>query len=174
MANLNDKIYVVNSGSDTVSVFDPFGMNKKNIPVSGAVSGKGQNIAVSGNSKIYVANNFNGTVSVIDGDNDTKIGKIFVGFYPDFITSDFENSKIYVPNSDTVPVINGLAKIMDIPVQGFNIALDSTNNKIYVINRYNNTVSVIQSIDTKSMTNIVNLVKSCKQIRISDLLEYFT
>jgi YVTN family beta-propeller protein len=47
-----------------------------------------------------------------------------------------------------------LTKIADIQVPAFDIALDSANNKIYATNKYNNTISVINSSNYKIIHNI--------------------
>lgn len=101
---LGNKIYVANSGSNTVSV------------INSSQNPKGRHDIVVGNGpsdiayndmyrKIYVANSKDNTVSVINASNDKpEPNAIRVGNYPTSIALDGDT--IYVLNSNSVPVIN--------------------------------------------------------------------
>jgi len=104
---LTNKIYVANSGSNSLSMIDSDSGNVTNIPVEASPT----HVAVSSlTSKIYVANSFSRTVSVINGYK--EISRIPVGTFPSFIAISSrglaEKEKIYVANSgsNTVSVIN--------------------------------------------------------------------
>ena len=105
---LTDRIYVANSGDNTVSVID--GNNNTKIGNDIPVGKNPLDIVVDSYSrKIYVTNIGDNTVSVIDGKNNTKIGNdIPVGKDPLGIDVNSLSRKIYVANSgdNTVSVID--------------------------------------------------------------------
>jgi len=122
-----NKIYILNPGNGTVTVFDSKSSTVKVIPVGLGDSGFGCPYCIAidfRNNKIYVANSLSDTVSVIDGNSDTVKNTIPVGEYPTFILVEptyvytriggipahlASSSKIYVANSNdgTVSVIDG-------------------------------------------------------------------
>src|SRR5262249_684944 len=109
--------------------------------------------------RIYVANYDNDTASVIDGKNNIKIKDIPVGNGPIGIGVYREAHRVYVANcgneellwkcnGNTVCVSDTLnnSKIgKDIPVGRGPVAIgvDSFKHRIYVVNKIDNTVSVI-------------------------------
>ncbi len=158
------RIYVANMGNNTVSVIDgKSNTNIKNITVGKAPFAIGvDNIR----EKIYVSDT-NNTVSVIDGKSNTNIKNIQlpVGKGTGAIYVDEYTNKIYVAvGNNTVSVINGTTyHVETIPVgtdpaaiNGFGegTGADGFTDKVYVANKGNNSVSVI---DGKSNTNIKNI-----------------
>ena len=83
-------------------------------------------------NKIYVANSGDGTVSVIDGRNLTKI-------------KDIEIIDVY--NNTSV-------RDKELTIEFSSIGVNQINNTIYVANKYNNTVSVI---DGSNLTKIKDI-----------------
>jgi len=89
------KVYVANSGNNTISVINgdthavsaPFG--------SGLSTPYGIGINTVTN-RVYVTNSGSNTVSIINPDTDTVIGSILVGSGPRGITVDEANNRIYV------------------------------------------------------------------------------
>jgi YVTN family beta-propeller protein len=169
--NINNRIYVPKELNNSVSVID--GSNNKKEPHDIAVGAHPGNIAVNPvNAKIYVLNSANNTVSVIDGTNDKKEPHdIAVGEFPSNIAVNPFNGKIYVLNSGnntsrniTVSVINGTndkkephdIAVGDNPnviaagqMRPTNIAINPSEDKIYVVNSGRNSVSVINGTNDK-------------------------
>ena len=107
--NYANRIYVVNTGNNTVSVIN--GTNNKKQPYDIAVGTNPTSIAAS-NSKTYVVNTGNDTVSVINGTNNKKYpNDIAVGEVPTNIAVNPVTNMIYVvnTNSGTVTVIDGFS-----------------------------------------------------------------
>ena len=155
--SFNNKIYVANPDSNTVSVIG--GSDDTQITQI-KVGTKPIFILLSyffNKLNIYVANTNNNTVSVIDGNNYHHIIQITVGNRPMYMATG-KNGKIYVANSgnDSVSLITPQTRQFhfSIPIKVGQyptfIAYNSKNNKIYVANSGNNTVSVIDGdTDTK-------------------------
>jgi YVTN family beta-propeller protein len=163
-----NKIYVANSGSNTVSIIDSDSGNVTNIPVGTYPSA----IAVSPSTdKIYVANQFSNDVTVISASTDKVMSKIPVGRGPSDIIISSSNlrggEKIYVTNFDSndVSVINASTDkmISKIPVgRGpsdmveYNIHTSAFYYplKIYVANQQSNDVSVINASSDRDIGRI--------------------
>jgi YVTN family beta-propeller protein len=119
-----NKIYVANSGSNTVSVINASDDKKEpiDIPVGccnpNAIMGVQGTRAAVPIDKIYVANSGSNTVSVINAFNDKEIRQIIVGMNPSAIAPG-PADKIYVANlNGNVSVINTTndKEISQIPV----------------------------------------------------------
>jgi YVTN family beta-propeller protein len=177
---IRDKIYVANSGEDTVSVIDP-----KNDRILGNIKvGRGPTDMAFSGEKLYVANRENDTVSVIDAANNTEIRDIKVGRGPTYvlptahvankdITYDKEDGvyvtdTIYVANivSNTVSAIDRIlvsgfkdnyTKIRDIKVgRGPTaIAYHKDRDTIYVANAGDDSVSVIDAQVNKAVAKVM-------------------
>jgi YVTN family beta-propeller protein len=145
------KIYVANTGSNTVSVIDSFAEK-----VVTNVRGINGHLAVNDQTnKIYVANAGSNTVSVIDGRTDNVIGNAAkVGLHPTDIAVNPKTDKIYVANtgSNTVSVIDGssLKNIKNVTApeevrinQSTNMTVNPKTNKIYVSSEIRNQFFVI-------------------------------
>lgn len=117
----NEKLYVANRGSGTVSVIDPHYVTENGLAgtvVANTVVGKSPyDITVNPNTnRIYVTNQYSDTVSVIYGSNDTVAATIPTANNPTGIDINPNTNLLYVANEDsnTVSII------------------DSTNNKAVV------------------------------------------
>ena len=75
-----DKLYVANSGSNSISVIAT-NASTNDRKISEIPVGIGPRSIALGHSKIYVANYFSNTVSVINASNDRKISEIPVQMY---------------------------------------------------------------------------------------------
>ena len=155
---VTNKLYVANSGSNTVSVIDVSTHKvKSNITV-----GVRPNVAVFNlaTNRLYVANSGSNTVSVIDGSTDTVKGNITVGIGPLGIAVEPGEGGIgnwiFVSNSgsNTVSVIDGSTDIVrdNINVTGEpnGLEVNSITNKLYVANSGTNKVSVINYITNET------------------------
>jgi YVTN family beta-propeller protein len=151
-----DTIYVVNSGSNSVSVISALNDTKiKDIAVGERPVAVGIDETTN---KVYVVNAFSNNVSVISAENNTKIGEdIPVGDGPVAVGVSPATNKLYVVNSgsNSVSVISALndTKIKDIAVGERPVAVGIhpyRTNPVYVVNEGNNSVSVISALnDTK-------------------------
>ena len=147
------RVYVANSGSNTVSVIDT---KTNTVVVTIPVGTTPQGVAYDSNDgRVYVANSGSNTVSVIDTKTNTVVVTIPVGTTPQGVAYDSNDGRVYVTNavSNTVSVIDTKTNtvVVTIPVgttpQG--VAYDSNDGRVYVTNAVSNTVSVI---DTKTNT----------------------
>lgn len=159
--NALNRIYVLNSGSNNISVID----GTSNIFIGNVIVGSGP-FGVGVNpitNRIYVANFGSNNVSVIDGSSNRVVTTITVGSNPVGLGVNPTTNKIYVTNwgSRSVSVIDGfthvvIATIMvDASPEGVNV--NPTTNLIYITNHSSNNVSVIDG-STNSVIAIVNLV----------------
>jgi YVTN family beta-propeller protein len=145
-----DKIYVANTGNNTVSVID--GINP-NIGIKNVKVGLHPwDIAVNNKTNmIYVSNSLSNTVSVIDGKTGVVVDNgIQVGRNPSAIAVNPTTDKIYVANTgnNTVSVIDGINSnaVKNIPVpkdQNMTLTVDPIKNMIYVLNSVPNQFSII-------------------------------
>jgi YVTN family beta-propeller protein len=144
-----NKIYVANSGSNTVSVIDGFEDKVESKIIVGSEP-YGVDVNPKTN-KIYVANSGSNTVSVIDGNTNNSIeANIPVGKEPYDVVIDSNGRWIYVPNysSDTVSVIDGntniVVKTIPVGINPYSIGINGITSTLYVVNQYSDTVSVIE------------------------------
>ena len=148
----NEKVYVANSGSNTVSVIDATTNEKTKDIVVGKFPFV---IGYSGNT-VYVANSGSDTVSVINASKGEKIKDIAVGKFPKAIDS--SRDAVYVANSgsNTVSVINATTneKTKDIAVGVYPWAIYSAFDNLYVANLNSDTVSVINATTNEVVKNI--------------------
>jgi YVTN family beta-propeller protein len=163
--NEDNTVYVANFGSDTVSVINITDNSVYRVIKNITVGEWPRDIALSGlpNKALYVANFGSDTVSVINTTDNSVIKNITVGDGPSYMTADLDNNMLYVANfgmdvgsdagSDTVSVINTTDNrvIKNITVGDMdigapiikNIAVDHSDNTVYVANSGSGTVSVI-------------------------------
>ena len=176
------KVYVTNSGSDSVSVIDsktdkvistiPVGADPHGIAAINNVYEHGNHDPDSNHlsqfSYVYVANTDSNTVSVIDCNTDRVISTIPVEDNPVGIITSNTSDKVYVTNrgSDSVSIIDGKTNevIESISVgstpEGLSqIIQDETNNRtaatlIYVVNTASNSISSIDGNTNKVIATI--------------------
>ena len=141
----NEKVYVANADSNTVSAIDATtGEKIKDIPVGVyplAMDYFGDTV--------YVANAVSNTVSAINATTDEKIKDIPVGVYP--VAMESIGNTVFVANSDSnnVSAIDATTdeKIKDIPVGNYPLAMNSESNTdaVFVANAMSNNVSAINA-----------------------------
>ena len=157
---LNNRVYVANRGSNTISVID----GSTNLKMADVHVGNSPiDVAVNPSSSlVYVTNIESGTVSVIDGITNTVSSTIKVGNIPyaiavnpatnmtyvtdigDGSISILQNSKIDSDNNNSNN--NNVARTLE-KINGFiapaGIAINISTNKAYVTDYASNTVFVI-------------------------------
>ncbi len=124
-----NRLYVTNSGSNSVSVFDVSNVilsATPPIPTLGTVnvgSGPASVTALPNGLSVYVANSVSNDVSVVNSSNLTTVATIPVGRIPIFIASEPSSSKVYTANagSGTISIIqtvnNSVVLTMPAPQQ---------------------------------------------------------
>jgi YVTN family beta-propeller protein len=139
-----NKIYVANSGDNTVSVIDGAGNTTSTVPVDQYP----QAIAINPvTNKIYVVDYASNDVSVIDGTSNTS-SNIAVGSGPFGVAVNPTSNRIYVANTydNSVTMIDGATySTATVPV-GYSpsgIAVNPITNRIYVANLSSNNITVI-------------------------------
>jgi YVTN family beta-propeller protein len=159
----NRKLYVTNSGENTVSVITVINRTNyhvENIHVGGPHP---DDIEFDGPNRIDVANRGNksspDTVSVIDDSNNTILRNIPVGPNGDVSIGccpGYERKIVLNPANNSISVINGTHKEKDVTVGKAPVAayIDHKNQRIYVANLLDNTVSVINGTTYAIVKNI--------------------
>jgi len=150
---VTNKIYVVNSESNTVTVID--GATNS----TATVSTGSQPHAVAVNpvtNKIYVANLDSADVTVIDGVTNATT-TIITGVHPEAVAVNPVTNQIYVANtgSNNVTVINGATNstsTVTVRTRPYAVAVNPVSNKIYVANFGSNSVTVIDGATNNATT----------------------
>lgn len=142
-----NRIYVVNTGDDTVTEINGFNKSTASIPTGSTP------VAIAINTltnRIYVANSADDTVTWYD--NTSKVGgTIAVGVNPCAVAVDMTANKIFVANQDddTVSEIDGVTHAVTVHNVGTKpvaIAANPATRFVYVSNETSNNVSVIDHI----------------------------
>lgn len=176
-------IYVVNNSDNTVSVIDPV---SKNLVATINVGSSPTGIAYNpSDKKAYVVNRGDNTVTVIDTLNHLASGTVAVGPYPwyvavdptthlidlnqwvknlpvnyVYVTSPVNNSvNVLVTTFDGLLSLPGGAIKTDLPpgIGAFNIALDTADQKAYVVNCHNSIISALDLKEKKMIAKVVGL-----------------
>jgi len=143
--SITNRLYVANSGSDSVSVFDYFltakgGFNIAQIAVI-KVGNRPTGLAFDENTnRLYVANSDSNAVSVIDGSTNAVVENVDVGINPTDIDLNDAANRIYVSNygSASVSILDPTTPLFDVidevPVGRFpaQMYLDRVNNVLYI------------------------------------------
>lgn len=97
------RVYVTNSGGNTVSVIDASGATPFPAPVTVTVGSAPMSVtALADGTRAYVANSGSGTVSVINAGSLTVTKTIPVGTFPMSLDSSSDSKRVIVANRDTV------------------------------------------------------------------------
>ncbi|MEV6159244.1 beta-propeller fold lactonase family protein [Nonomuraea sp. NPDC052129] len=153
---LQDFLYVANSGSDNVSLVDTFYKTVTPVGVGRAPSQVAINLA---GTRLYVTNSTSANVSVVD--TETKaVTTIDVGRLPTGVAVNPDGTRVYVANSgsDNVSVIDTTAtppSVTTIAVGRFptGVAINPDGTRVYVTNYGSSNVSVIDTA-TNNVTTI--------------------
>jgi uncharacterized repeat protein (TIGR02543 family) len=141
-----NRLYVVNKGSNSISIMDSITRATLNIGVGiGPIDMALDTIT----NKIYVANSGSNDVTVLDGLSGAVLGMVPVGNEPSAIAVDSATQRVYVANagSNNVTVINtadySVVSTVSAGATPYAIEINPNNHKIYVANSSGNTLTVI-------------------------------
>jgi YVTN family beta-propeller protein len=140
-----NKIYVVNQGSNSLTVIDGATDSPVTVPVGHYPTAVAVNPATG---RVYVVNHSDSTVSVLQPPN-YSVRTVPTGKWPQSVAVNPVTNGIYITNDgdNTVSVINGTLDylITNVPVGRHPdpVAVNPANNKIYVANVGSNTVTVM-------------------------------
>ena len=141
---VTNKIYVANSGGNTVTVIDGPTNQTSSVTVGNRPEGLAVNTVTN---KIYVPNSADGTVTVIDG---VTLATTLVpaGGSPIEVAVNSVTNQIYVANNtgNTMTVIDGATNntsTVNVDLNPAWLAVNQVTNQIYVANSGSNTVTVI-------------------------------
>jgi YVTN family beta-propeller protein len=137
-----NKIYVVNGGSDNLTVIDGLTNQTKTIsnPRAGSNPGLGGVAVNPVTNRIYATNLFADNVTVIDGSADEVIATVATGHTPGAVAVNPRTDRIYVANSggSSVSVIDGSTnKVLGTVSVGLDpsaVVVNPVSNRIYVAN----------------------------------------
>jgi YVTN family beta-propeller protein len=152
---VTNKIYVVNAGSNNVTVID----GATNATTTIAVGRNPYSVAINQvTNKIYVTNALSSSVSVIDGATNATTTIAVIPSTLLYVAVNSVTNKIYVTNGaySSVLVIDGATNaVTTVPVGSnpFYVAVNPVTNKIYVSHNLSNSVTVIDGV-----TNITSTV----------------
>ncbi len=154
-----NKIYVTNSGSDTVSVIDA---STNTVVATIDVGTTPFDIAFNPNTKlVYVINQGSDSISVINGDTNTVVDTISVGDSPIAIAINPDTNTLYLVNDalDKISVIDGstntVVTTIDVGTGPVELGVNPSTNTIYVVNQGSDTVSVIDGSTNTVVDTIV-------------------
>ena len=155
LSERNERIYVANSASDTVSVIDAdTNAVIATIPVGDRPTGV---LAVG--AKVYVTNESSGTVSVIDVARNSVIATVPVGVRPAGLDVDAYGREVWVANegSNTVSVIsvatNAVVETVPVGIAPHGIAFSTHGTQVYVTSQ-SDTVSVVDVYDRDLVASV--------------------
>lgn len=141
------RVYVANSGADTVSVIDGHARRLVGTIAVGFAPG---GVAVNPTTnRIYVLNRNDGTVLVIDGESDRLLTTVAVGGRPSAVAVNPVTDRVYVVNNDqgTLRVIDGatheVIATVTVGRAPVGVAVNTVNARVYVANYGDGTMSVI-------------------------------
>jgi YVTN family beta-propeller protein len=147
------KIFVANTGSNTVTVIDEA---SRSVLATVAVGSHPQAMAANAiTGTIYVANALSNNISVIDGGTNTVVATIPAGVIPDGAVANPVTGQVYVISlgthdvPGTILVLDSSDKVLTTLSPGISpcgsaaIAVNAVTNRYYVANLWGNTVTVI-------------------------------
>lgn len=165
-----DKVYVANSGDNSVSVIDAASntVSKNNVPVGGK---KPYGIAVNPKKpRLYVTNYDDNSVAVIDTGNDSFLTLVNLNGYsfnkPYGIAVDPAGNYVYVVNKGdgaTLGTVSVIDAVNDKVIHSANVgkgptgvAVSPAGDKVYVVNSSDHTVSVIDTAKNYAVTTAID------------------
>lgn len=151
-------IIVCNTGSDSLSKINTENFNIQSIILSADQNPFGPHGLSLYKDKILVANNYNNSISLIDYKSFKQESNIYIGAHPNDIVA--RNDLIYVScgESNSLIIYNFVNDRVDfeIPTGRFphNIALEEERNLLFVSNMEEESISVIDNINSKEIKRI--------------------
>jgi YVTN family beta-propeller protein len=144
----NERVYVANAGSDTVSVIDA---DTNAVIATIPVGDRPRGVVFLG-TRVYVSNELSGTVSVIDIASNTVVATVPVGSRPADIDRDVYWESLWVANegSNNVSVIdpdtNTVVDTVPVGVAPHGIRFSAHGDQVYVTSQ-SDTVTVVDEYD---------------------------
>ncbi len=144
-----DFVYVANSYTNDISVIGPrFMSSLATIPVGLSP------VAVAlddARHRLYIANSDSHSVNVLNTENQKLEATIPLAMFPTALETNQDAGRVYVANAstDSVFVVEGSRVVKEIAVghHPIDLARDATSNQVYVANRADGTLSVINELD---------------------------
>lgn len=163
------RVYIANSGSNTVSVVDVL-TSAVTATIDVGVSPNGIAVNHAG-SKVYVANTNSNTVSVIDTATLKVITTVPVGDKPHGVAVNRSDSRVYVSNyaANTISVIDaatGTAISPAIAVGTKPEGIAASGNRVFVVNSGSDSLSIIDTAAANAVTT-VNVGKTPQGIAVN-------
>ncbi len=142
-------VYVANSYTNDVSVISPqFVSSVMTIPVGLSP------VAVALDDtrhRLYVANSDSHSVNVLNTENQKLEATIPLAMFPTALETNESTGRVYIANAstDSVFVLEGSRVVKEIAVghHPIDLARDALSNQVYVANRADGTLSVINELD---------------------------
>lgn len=168
-------IVVCNTGSDSLNKINIENFNTQSIVLSSDESPFGPHGLSLYKNKILVANNYNNSISLIDYKDFKEEGNIYIGAHPNDIVA--HNDLIYVScgESNSLIIYDLINDRVDfeIPTGRFphNITLEEERNLLFVSNMGEESISVIDNINSKEIKRI-KVTNTPMKISISNNKRY--
>jgi YVTN family beta-propeller protein len=163
------KVYVVNQGSDSVTVISAADKSVlATIPLA-AGSSPVWAVASADSTRLYVVNRGLNNVTVVDATSDAAMATVSVGNAPNYAIFDAHNQRVLVtnPGSNTLSVIKPdptspqFTNVTNIAVGTTPVSVTALadGTRVYVANQGSNSVSVINSLSL-AVTKTISLVSA--------------
>lgn len=168
-----ERLYVVNFGSNNISVIDTLSNKVINTFQVGSAPGI-NNIAIDkGGLHLYIPNNADNTVSIVDTSTDKVSKSILVGNSPISSVITPDDGKVFVANmqDNSISVINTQTEKLESTIENvgkgpLDMAITPDGKKIYITNSENSTVTVLDAL-TYAIIDSISLNKGAFGVVIS-------
>src|SRR6266849_6084859 len=145
--------YIVNTGSNSVSVIDT---TSNTVVATVSVGGSPLEVAITPDgTRVYVTNGNDNTVSVIDAASNTVVATVGVGAGPTAVAITPDGTRVYVTTGDAVSVIDATSNtvVATVGVSGLGVAITPDGTRAYVA-----TFGPVSVIDTATNTVVATVV----------------
>lgn len=151
-------IVVCNTGSDSLNKINAENFNSQSIVLSADESPFGPHGLSLYKDKILVANNYNNSISLIDYKNFKEEGNMYIGAHPNDIVAHNDLAYVSCGESNSLIIYDLINERVDfeIPTGRFphNIVLEEKRNLLFVSNMEDESISVIDYINSKEVKRI--------------------
>src|SRR5216684_4503527 len=145
--------YIVNTGSNSVSVIDT---TSNTVVATVSVGGSPLEVAITPDgTRVYVTNGTDNTLSVIDTASNTVVATVGVGAGPTAVAITPDGTRVYVTTGDAVSVIDATSNtvVATVGVSGLGVAITPDGTRAYVA-----TFGPVSVIDTATNTVVATVV----------------
>src|SRR6266851_1407046 len=145
--------YIVNTGSNSVSVIDT---TSNTVVATVSVGGSPLEVAITPDgTRAYVTNATDNTLSVIDTASNTVVATVGVGAGPTAVAITPDGTRVYVTTGDAVSVIDATSNtvVATVGVSGLGVAITPDGTRAYVA-----TFGPVSVIDTATNTVVATVV----------------